>query len=105
MFSVHDNWPSRETRGKHAVESCPISGVYDIDVAALKKLTQPQQGPNVITISFVQLVVNDSTFEALKKFASGRKKAQFMYDMVRRMVDEIDDAIFQTAGRKCMQNV
>jgi len=53
----------------------------------------------------VQLVVNDPTFEALKKFGSGRKEAAVMYDMVRRMVDEIDDAIFQTAGRKCMQNV
>jgi hypothetical protein len=97
MFSMDQSRPARETCRQHCIESGPVSRVNDVDVRPLEKPAQPDHCSHIVTVSLVHLVIYDRPPETLEEFTAVSQEAQFVNQVNRRMVDQIDDPVFKTA--------
>jgi flagellar motor component MotA len=88
-----------------SIKSSPVPGVDHVDMALAEEFSKPKNRPDIIAGTLVQYMMDDRTLEPLQELAAVRYKTQFMNEMIRRMIDDVDDAILQATMPEAVKHV
>jgi hypothetical protein len=77
----------------------------DVELASLEELPKTQDESKIIAGTLVQFMIRNRTSKPLEELSSPVQKTEFMGDVIRRAINNIDNSIFHPARHKAMQDV
>ena len=76
--------------------------MYDVYTATPEDFAKAEDQSNIIAGALVQFMIGNWPVKALQKLPAAIQETEFVNQMIRRTINNIDDAVFKAAMGKSM---
>jgi hypothetical protein len=76
-----------------------------VDITPLEEPAKPKDQSNIVSRLLVQFMIGNRPGEPLQKLSAAMQETEFMYKVVRRTINNVDDAVLEAAMGEGIQHV